>query len=222
MPTRARHGNPYVYTTWLTGLLAGEDNCPYAPWFKAHYQFDKLERGFDLAGWKAEHSAMVNGRRAELETEGYTVTVEDQNTFKLLGATATLSGKADLVARRGAEVLVVDCKGGKARDADFYQVLIYLFALPLVWAKQQPTLFAAGPLRWRGEVCYRDHRLPIEPEELTRDQVARLTALVRQCGASERPAKVPSARECRCCDLGRNDCAERVEAVDDAVTVADF
>lgn len=35
--------SPYVWVTWLTKILAGEQSCEWASWFKAHYQdFEKL------------------------------------------------------------------------------------------------------------------------------------------------------------------------------------
>jgi hypothetical protein len=69
MATTQRNGLPYIWVTWLTKLLAGEDQCQYAPWFKAHFKFDKVDRGFDLAAWTAEHAAMVRARAIELQRD---------------------------------------------------------------------------------------------------------------------------------------------------------
>ena len=31
---------PYIWVTWLTKLLAGEAQCDWASWFKAHNKYD--------------------------------------------------------------------------------------------------------------------------------------------------------------------------------------
>ena len=36
MPRPREH--PYIWTTWLARLLAGQDQCEWAGWFRAHYQ----------------------------------------------------------------------------------------------------------------------------------------------------------------------------------------
>lgn len=213
--TTPRHGKPYVWTTWLTSVLAGDDACTYAAWFKAHYKFDKVDRGFDLATWKAQHAEMVQARRTALEAEGWTCTVEDQNSFKLTGETAILAGKADLAAYRGADVLVSDAKGGKKRSSDFWQVAIYLVALPKVWKH------LVG-LRWQGEVVYRDGVETVRPEQANGEAAARIFALMRVVGSDAAPAKVPSARECAYCDIPKCDCPERIEAEAEPVLVTEF
>jgi hypothetical protein len=215
--TVQRHGKPYCWTTHITRLLAGEDQCGYAPWFKAHYTFKEVERGdFDLAGWKADHNLLVQARAAELVSEGWTVTVEDQNKFTVVGRTAILGGKADIVARREDERLVVDCKGGNPRDSDFWQVLIYLLELPQF---EEPPVPGS---RWRGEVCYRDHRIQIEPEELNQTRRDQIFLALRTIGSQTRPPKVPSVRECAYCKVPKSDCPERIETEEQPVTTSDF
>lgn len=203
MATTPRHGKPYVYVTWITGVLAGDRDCAWAPWFKAHFRADKRpDRTFDLAAWTAEHVAMVQARAAELVADGWRVTVEGANDFRLYGKTAILSGKPDIVAIRGAEVLVVDCKTGKQRHSDFWQVLVYMLALPRVRED------VVG-LRLSGEVCYRDQRITVTPEELNGDREARIFDVLRQCGSDDRPAHAPSRHECAFCDITDSDCPER-------------
>jgi len=34
--------SPYIWVTWLTKLMAGEAQCEWASWFKAHHKYDKL------------------------------------------------------------------------------------------------------------------------------------------------------------------------------------
>ena len=65
-----------------------------------------------------DHTALLNERKADWEERGRAVSVENQNTFRLRGQTATLAGKPDLIAARGDDVMIFDVKtsvkgGGK-------------------------------------------------------------------------------------------------------------
>ena len=48
---RKRDG-PYVWVSWITKLLAGEVNCEWAPWFKAHHTYQKVPSDLWAAGGK--------------------------------------------------------------------------------------------------------------------------------------------------------------------------
>lgn len=218
MTTSARRG-PYIWVTWITGLLSTDDQCRWAAWFKAHFTFAKVERDDSaLTKWKAEHGDLVTARAAELRADGWTVTVEEQNAFKQKGkrTNALLSGKPDIVATRGADALIVDCKSGARKDKDFWQVAIYLVMLPLV----RPEVFAGR--RLSGEVRYRDVALAIQPHEITPDVRARISAQLLETGGLVPPAKVPSERECGFCDIGPGDCPERVELAAAITTTTDL
>lgn len=205
MTTTARR-SPYIWTTWLTGLLSTDDSCRWAGWFKAHFTFTKVERpDTALTKWKAEHGDMVSARAAQLVADGWTVTIEDQNKFTLRGKTATLSGKPDILATKAGELRVVDCKSGSRKDKDFWQVAIYLVMLPLT----HPAL--VFDRRLVGELVYRDQVITIQPEEMTPDVKARITAQILESGGLLPPAKVPSERECGFCDIGTADCDARLE-----------
>jgi hypothetical protein len=219
MTTTARH-SPYIWATWITGLLSSDDQCRWQAWFKAHFTFAKLERDDTaLTKWKAEHGDMVQQRAEQLRADGWIVTVEEQNAFKQKGRQthALLSGKPDVVARRGPDALVVDCKSGARKDKDFWQVAIYLVFLPIV----RPEIFAQR--RLLGEVRYRDGAITIQPEELGPDVRARISAQLLETGGLTPPAKVPSERECQFCDIGPADCPERLElAAATAITTTDL
>ena len=186
----------YIWTTWLTGLLAGTDKCMWRSWFKAHFRYTKREGdgGFDLAEWTKQHDVMTNARAKKLEAQGWTVRLEDDNSFKLDGAMSTLSGKPDLLALKEEDKLarVIDEKSGKPRDSDMWQVLIYMFALPLLWAKG-----------WRidGEVEYRHGSLEVPAEQLTLDVTNKIVAKIRAVGGDDEPPRTPSPQECRFCDI---------------------
>jgi hypothetical protein len=212
-----RKGKPYLYVTWLAKLLGGHE-CLWSAWFKAHYRYDKCEaQAMDLVQWNRDHGELMRLRRAELEREGFTVTVEQENDFKLEGAAAIVAGKPDIIATKPGIVLVVDGKTGRERESDIWQVLLYLWALP----KVRPDL--RGELE--GEVQYKrgDQRITLLPSELTPERLERIVALIKTVSAPTPPARVPSAYECKVCNIGPQDCAQRRQATaDQTVAVGDF
>ena len=55
---------------------------------------------------------------------------EDQNSFRLRGATAILAGKPDLIAVRNGDAVIVDAKSGRPSPHHSVQVLEYMYAVP--------------------------------------------------------------------------------------------
>ncbi len=102
------------------------------------------------------------------------------------------------------EGLVVDCKSGKQRDSDAFQVLTYMLVLPLTHAACRGVSLA-------GEVQYRDSRLPIAPEKLDDERKGLISATIERVGGEAPLPKVPSLSECRFCDLTVADCPERID-----------
>jgi hypothetical protein len=202
--TTPRSGS-YIWVTWITGLLSADRHCEWSAWFRAHYSgYAKVPPSIDLSVWKANHGEMVRARAEALKAEGYTVYVEDQNKFTLRGKAATLGGVADLLAVRGDEALVIDCKSGQQRDSDRFQVLTYMYVLPTTHAALRGKSLA-------GEVQYRDTSLLIEPAKLSDEVRGLIRATIERVGGDEPLARVPSYSECRFCDITGEDCPERVE-----------
>lgn len=201
-PATKRPGSAYIYATWVAKLLGGLQ-CTYSAWFRAHYKHQKYEESAaDLVKWNRDHIKLMQARQQQLEADGWTCFVEDDNSFKLEGATAVLAGKPDLVAVKGDQVLLVDGKTGRERESDPWQVLIYLWALP----KVRPDLAAK---QIEGEVYYRSGAATVTPAELE-ERLPRILELVKVIGADTPPAKRPSRMECRLCTIGAWDCPERV------------
>lgn len=195
-------GKAYIWVTWLAKLLGGHQ-CVWSAWFKAHYKYEKCEeQAADLAKWSREHDELMRRRRRALERDGWTVTIEDENAFKLEGATAIVAGKMDLVAVKGDQVLVIDGKTGRERDSDMWQVLLYLYALP----KARPDL----PGNLEGEVHYKHGDVALTPAEITDERRDRMVALIKAIGSDTPPEKHPSRDECRRCNIGISDCPQRV------------
>lgn len=191
---KRREGKPYIWPTWITGLLAGTNACWWQAWYKAHFKYEKRrdDRGSVLDEWTKTHDAMVTARAKALTDAGYFVGVEDDNEFRLDGKIAVLSGKPDIVARGVGSALVVDEKSGKERDSDLWQVRIYLFALPIA----DEDFRGIG---LRGQVEYRNNRYV--DVDLGPVDGAHIANAVKIVGGEAEPARVPSARDCRFCDI---------------------
>lgn len=219
---------PFVWTTWITGLLSGDKHCRWAAWFKAHYYYEKVDedeqRAAALRKWKGEHADMVRDRVAALVADGWRVSVEAQNKFFVRGQSATLAGGPDILAvrdgapvvgravafdpslasaRAAKEAVVEDCKTGMRRDSDHWQVMIYMLFLP----SHHPAL-KADPRPLAGAVVYRDGIHGIPPSAADADATQRVGAAIREAGGPVAPPRTPSADECRYCDIAA--CPDRV------------
>ena len=80
-----RKNGPYIWVTWL---LVWKNSCEWAAWFRTQHEswsWERVSRGFDLAGWQLAHTLGVNENRQRWEELGYTVYTEDQNSLALKG-----------------------------------------------------------------------------------------------------------------------------------------
>lgn len=199
-----RRPRPYCWTTWITGLLAGTDQCLWRSWFRTQNKFVKVketpERRASLEAWTKTHDQMTAYRESVLLGEGYAVGVEDDNAFRFEGKAATLAGKPDLVAIREDEVLTIDEKSGQPRPSDAWQVRIYMFVLPLARRELR------GGYQFKGLVEYRDGME--EVARPTSGEIAKITDLMKVLGNREVvPPRTPSVRECSFCDIAN--CPDR-------------
>lgn len=106
---------PYVWVTWLTKLLAGENHCEWALWFKSRHKYDKMESGFDLNRWTREHDEMVQWRATKLREEGHDVRVEDENGFRVEGKSGTtVAGKPAIVVSTDQSIYLRGLQDRKA------------------------------------------------------------------------------------------------------------
>lgn len=197
---------PYVWTTWITRLIAGEVHCEWAAWFRTHHIYDKLPNDFDLAKWAAEHSAMVRARAAGLRAAGYSVFVEEQNAFRLRGQLGvTLAGKPDIVALRDDAVQIVECKTGLSRNADQIQALVYLLILPYVRPAWKHKV-------WSGSVQYRDTVVNVSATAVDTPFKTLFRCTMAQVGGVTPLQRSPSYAECCLCDISRHDCPQRIDS----------
>ena len=198
--------HPYIWATWLPRLLVGDNSCEWAIWFKAHYQkWTRAPSEFDPTQWQLAHTALLNDIRDCWLANGYDVFVEQQNAFQLKGRSAILAGRPDLVAVKDNYALIMDAKTGQEQAWHRVQLMIYMYALP----RAMPEFRDA---RISGEIVYPDRVQRVPQGGIHQGFVRDLSALIRRVAAPEPPARVPSASECRFCDIIANDCPDRVDA----------
>ena len=213
-----RRKPPYVWVTWIAKLLAGDAQCEWAAWFRAHHtNYQRRPTSFDKASWTTVHNDMVRARALALEQAGYHVTLDDQNTFRLPGQSgAKLGGKPDLIATKETETLIIDCKTGTQRNSDYFQVLVYLLALGKLTRFNGQTL--------TGEVQYSHQALPVSATKLTKQEVTRIWDTLARIVDDTPPSRVPSFRECSFCEITAVDCPDRTDEPpsDEQVEAAPF
>lgn len=203
-------GSVYIWTTWLTGLLAGSDKCEYAAWYRAHYRFAKIENvDGDLETWKEQHDEMVGARVKALRNDQHAVSVEEENKFKLSGENGTLWGQPDIVAVRGHAAIVIDEKSGQKFAKDEWQVRVYMFALPRTGFKLPLT----GRVEYRGETF-------VDVPALDVEQTAKIRSVLQMAAGDLEPPRTPSANECRWCNI--KNCVDRIEIKPAEGTTKDF
>lgn len=233
MPKKERE-KPFVWPSWISKLVAGECQCEWAYWFKSHFMYDKKPSDFNLHRWSINHNQLVHSRRDALEKLGFTVTIEDQNSFKMivqipvgedfresiLHIDVVISGKADLVALGKEEdprhegdclwtYLVEDCKTGNPKTSDHVQVILYMLFLPLAVQRYKDAEFS-GCIVYKAGVPNVD----IPSEAATKDEELKKIiwdTIKRIAGNEVNCCKVPSMNECRRCDITCADCSERIE-----------
>ncbi|BAY57925.1 hypothetical protein NIES2135_47980 [Leptolyngbya boryana NIES-2135] len=197
---------PSIWVTWLSRLMADESQCVWSVWFRTHFKYEKLNTNFDSAKWNANHRVLVNDRINILETEGYTVYVEGENRFEVLGRAhlVKVAGKPDIIAIKDDYAWVEDCKTGQRKNSDFYQILIYLLLLPV-------SLAPCQGLSLKGRLIYSDEVVEIQAEQVNENFREQFRAAIAILSSSIPARKVPSFQECRFCDISTAYCPERSE-----------
>ena len=74
----------FVWITWLARVMAGEQNCEWASWFKAHHEnYDKAPSDFDTVKWNIEHTRQLRRLRLERRKLGERVFLQGENAIRL-------------------------------------------------------------------------------------------------------------------------------------------
>lgn len=197
---------PSVWITWLAKLMADELQCHWSAWFRSHYTYEKVPSNFDSAQWSARHRGLLNQRATYLEEEGCEVHVEGENWFEVSGQQHRIrvSGKPDIIAIRGNDTWVEDCKTGKPKNADLYQVLLYMLLVPLSVKRCQG-------LQLEGRLVYADGIIDVPASQVNPEFKAHLRAAIAILSSATPARKVPSLQECHFCDIPFSCCSKRVE-----------
>lgn len=200
---------PYIWPSWITPLLAGENSCEWKVWMKAHYQdlpalaAEEVNRiypnskPFDSVKWNENHTALLTKLQAEYNANSEAVMKEA--AWKIKGRVATLAGKIDLLVINPN--IVIDAKSGKPKDSHAVQVRIYLLAIQM---NAMPGIKGD----FKGLLRYANGGGTVEvpgPDETFKD---RLFTLIKRIGAADEPKPSPSFSECSFCDLAK--CPVRV------------
>ena len=100
--------------------------------------------------------------------------------------------------------MAIDAKTGRPSPSHRVQLMIYQYAVPRALKEYQGRGL-------RGQVTYPDSSTGIPASVVDGVFIEDLSGLIRRL-ASETPARrVPSAAECRFCDITKDDCPERIE-----------
>ena len=203
-----RDNGPYIHPSWLPRLLIGMDHCEHKIWFQSHHDgrsWTRVVSDFDSVTYNLRHTDLMKRCDQEYEQRGYSVTLENQNEFRISLAGSTVSGRMDLVATRDQELVIIDAKAAKPSEAHAVQVMLYMLFLQLQGARTQG-------LTVTGEVYYgEDHTVAIAGGTAGQEFKEMVEGLIGQLTAKAPPRKVPSAADCRFCPIPGEYCPERVE-----------
>lgn len=215
---KTKRDKVFVWPSWISKLVAGEEQCEWKYWLKAHYSFDKEPSDFNLAKWTVNHNSLLRNRREELIKLGYKVFVEDQNSFrlniKINDIDIIISGKCDIIAfkeENGKTIIAVieDGKTGRAKTSDSIQIMFYMLLVPKAIEKYKD-------IKFDGCIVYKEGvtNVPIPAEAAYDDESLKSTiweCIKRIAGEENECLKVPSCNECKKCDVPKALCGDKIE-----------
>ena len=193
--------NPYLYVTWIARSLVGERNCLWAPWYKTNYRdFDKAPSDFNSARWNMEHTDLLNEFADRLKARGCKLFIERQNEFRTESPNSGLviHGRPDLIAvDPEGRATIYDVKTGQESDSHVVQVQLYMYLVPRATnGRWSETTFDGG-------LVYKDGREKVVPASSVDEAfVNRVAQFIRRMVSDTPARRVPSAPECRFCDIG--------------------
>lgn len=203
--TAKKRFKSYARVEQISKLLAKEKMCNFSVWLPTQYQFKKAASNYDIS----EHNEMVIKRASQLQAEGFTVYVENANSFKVEGKIFEIcvAGRPDIVATKNDWVLVEDCKTGKRRDSHRFQVLLYMLLLPLA----PETKHHCQGHTPHGRLVYPDGIVEISAWAVDRQFKQLLRQTIATICSATPPNPTPSNWECRYCNIPAAHCMARSE-----------
>lgn len=193
----------YIWVTWLSKVMAGEQSCEWASWFKAHMSYERRPSDFDVAAWTVDHTRKLRELHIQRKRLGELVSVEAENSIKYQAENGvTLAGKPDLIASAGGIVTIYDVKTGQPKTSDIVQLTIYMHLVPQVL----PKFTGTKPL---GCLVYNSDRVTIPNTAVDQKFVANFEYFLGIVGGAEEALRVPAENECRFCDIPVTECRDR-------------
>ena len=200
----------FTWVTWIAKLWSARVHAHGACWFRSHFEGNvPVESDFDSAGWNVKHTRLLRELADRLFAQGCEVLIENQNSFRVPSSVtgSVIAGKPDLIALDPeGRATIYDVKTGRRRDSPRRpgQTL------------HVPPAQGQGS-RWYGTtfdgcLVYGDgfeKRIPASA--IDDDFIGALMSLMRTIVSDEPARRVPSAQECRFCEISSADCPERVE-----------
>ena len=192
---------PYTWVTTVAQLMADEKACHFSPWLRAQYQISTPASEFDTS----LHDDMVNYRAQELRNQGYMVTVENENSLKVTGNTfdICIAGRPDIIAIKGNEVIVEDCKSGRQRPSHHYQVLLYM----LLMRYANTTKTKCKNRQIIGRLIYIDMEQEISESEINDDLIESLHQVLDILTNDKIPIPKASEWNCKFCQIVDDYCS---------------
>ncbi|MFQ4136315.1 PD-(D/E)XK nuclease family protein [Nodosilinea sp. PGN35] len=191
----SRRGDLSLHPATLAKHVAGDRQCRYALHGQTCYWLPKPPSDFDAEGYRLRHQAALALYAEQLRQEGFIVYTEDSNECRMRSkAGVSISGKPDIIAIRGDEVLIVDIKTGRPAAKDIAQVQIYMAMVPAVKLHGITDVPA-------GRLVYSDGPFDIDPAQITPEFKTQISELIQAVAQDVPPEPTPSARECRWCPI---------------------
>ena len=182
----------------------------WAPWYKANYQnFEKISSNFNSAEWHMAHTDLLNEFADRLQARGCELFIERQNEFRAESSSSgmVIHGRPDIIAvDPDGRATIYDVKTGRESDSHVAQVQLYMYLVP------RATNGDWSGTTFDGGLVYPDGReRPIPADSVDDAFMNRVGEFMCRMLADTPARRVPSAVECRFCDIGSADCAERIE-----------
>lgn len=201
MASKRRDGLPTFWTTHLAKVIVGDQPCRLAPWLSGHMLLQKRARDqIQLAEWKRQHTSLLTETAGRLSDGQWACSLEQ--FFRVKGASAIVTGKVDLIARKTDErPIIVDTKAGEPRESDVVQVCLEMLLVPMAWGSPSMT--------FGGLVIYADHPTVTIAAATAAGYREPLFRLVKELALGTKPTAQPSESTCRFCDVSEDDCPHR-------------
>ena len=148
------------------------------PAAQRNFPYNRKPSDFNQADWLARHTTLLNEHRDRWIQSGYDVRVESQNAFQLRGHSAILAGKPDLLVLNKNRILITDSKTGQEQPWHKFQVMTYMYALPMALPEYRDFKFA-------GEIVYNDRTERVPQGGIDQGFVRNLGSLIRRIAAPE-------------------------------------